>query len=308
MAAGRELDITLLWIPVTLVAAAAQVARTAMQHRLTEVLGTAGATQVRFLYGFPFACLFLVGVAAWSGQVPPGPDLDFLVIVTGGAVAQVAATAAMLAAMRMRSFAVSIAYTKTEPAQVAVFGILFLGDHIGWIGAAAILISTVGVVLISKARQSGVVGWPGMKSVALGLGAGAGFAIAAVAYRGAILNLGEGSELMRATTTLVWALGVQTLLLAFWMGLFDRRGLFGSLRIWRSSMFAGFMGALASQFWFFGFALTTAANVRTLGLVEVLFAAVVSRRILAQEVSVREVVGMALVVGGLALLLSRSVG
>ena len=37
-------------------------------------------------------------------------------------------------------------------------------------------------------------------------------------------------------------------------------------------MFAGFMGALASQFWFLAFALTAAANVRTLALVEVLFA------------------------------------
>ena len=37
-------------------------------------------------------------------------------------------------------------------------------------------------------------------------------------------------------------------------------------------MLAGFMGAFASQFWFLAFALTAAANVRTLALVEVLFA------------------------------------
>ena len=43
-------------------------------------------------------------------------------------------------------------------------------------------------------------------------------------------------------------------------------------RAWRPSLFAGFMGALASQFWFLAFAIATAASVRTLALVEVLFA------------------------------------
>ncbi len=48
------------------------------------------------------------------------------------------------------------------------------------------------------------------------------------------------------------------------------------LRHWRPSLFAGFMGATASQFWFLAFALATAASVRTLALVEVLFAQAIS--------------------------------
>ena len=49
------------------------------------------------------------------------------------------------------------------------------------------------------------------------------------------------------------------------------------MRAWKPSLFAGFMGALASQFWFLAFALATAASVRTLALVEVLFAQLVAR-------------------------------
>ena len=45
---------------------------------------------------------------------------------------------------------------------------------------------------------------------------------------------------------------------------------------WRRSLFAGFMGATASQFWFLAFAIATAASVRTLALVEVLFAQAIS--------------------------------
>jgi drug/metabolite transporter (DMT)-like permease len=76
------------------------------------------------------------------------------------------------------------------------------------------------------------------------------------------------------------------------------------LRLWKPSMFAGFMGAFASQFWFLAFALTAAANVRTLALVEVLFAQAVAYYSFKQPLSVRELSGIALIVVGVALLVS----
>ena len=51
-----------LWVVFTLLAAAGQTVRNAMQRELTATLGTVGATHVRFLFGFPFALLFLAGV------------------------------------------------------------------------------------------------------------------------------------------------------------------------------------------------------------------------------------------------------
>src|SRR5919112_3465334 len=107
-----------LWIPATLAAAMAQTARNAMQRHLTETLGTVGATQVRFLYGFPFALLFLPLVLLVTGEALPSPNAGFMGFVTMGAVTQVAATALMLAAMRERSFPLVTAYIKTEPVQV----------------------------------------------------------------------------------------------------------------------------------------------------------------------------------------------
>ena len=62
------MSLSLLWIPATLAAAAAQTARNTMQRRLTQTIGTVGATQVRFLYGFPFALLFLALVVALTGS------------------------------------------------------------------------------------------------------------------------------------------------------------------------------------------------------------------------------------------------
>jgi drug/metabolite transporter (DMT)-like permease len=124
-----------------------------------------------------------------------------------------------------------------------------------------------------------------------------------VGFRGGILSLHEGGYWLRASTTLAWSLGIQALLLGVWMAAFAREALLGSLRLWRKSLLAGFLGAFASQFWFLGFSLTAAANVRTLGLVEVLFAHAVGRRIFRQHVSVREALGMLLIVAGVGILM-----
>ena len=45
----------LLWIPATIAASLLQTARNLAQRSLTETIGVVGATQVRFLFGLPFA-------------------------------------------------------------------------------------------------------------------------------------------------------------------------------------------------------------------------------------------------------------
>jgi drug/metabolite transporter (DMT)-like permease len=288
-----------LWAVFTLIAAAAQTVRNATQRELTGKLGTVGATHVRFLFGLPFACLFLLGVITVSGAALPHPGLAFWPWVLAGALLQIAATALMLAAMGERSFVVAIAYIKTEPVQVALFGLVFLGDHVTPLMGTAILIATCGVVVMSL--KSGALRGD-MVPTALGLSAGACFALSAIGYRGAILSLHDPNFVMAATFTVTIGLAVQTALLTGWLLLRDRSVLTAIFRAWRPSLFAGFMGALASQFWFLGFATATAASVRTLALVEVLFAQAISHLVFKQPVSAREGGGIALIVVGVALL------
>ena len=288
-----------LWAVFTIIAAAAQTVRNATQRELTAKLGTVGATHVRFLFGLPFALIFLAGVTLVTGAGLPQPPLVFWPWVLAGALLQIAATALMLAAMGERSFVVAIAYIKTEPIQVALFGLVFLGDHVTPLMAVAILIATMGVTLMSLKRgaQSG-----GLKPMLLGLSAGAGFALSAIGYRGAILSLHDPSFVIAATYSLVVGLVLQTALLTGYLLARQRAVLIAIFRSWRPSLFAGFMGALASQFWFLGFATASAASVRTLALVEVLFAQAISRFVFKQPVSAREGVGIVLIVAGVALL------
>lgn len=293
----------MFWVATTLVAAVAQTARNAMQSSLTATLGTLGATQVRFVYGLPFALAFLAVVTAFAHARVPPPTPTFLAFAVAGALVQIAGTAFLLAAMQVRSFSVATALSKTEPVQVAVFGFAVLGDALTWARAVAILIATAGVLVVAvKPGQK----WGGqsMKPAALGIASGAFFALASVSFRGAILALPEGTYFLRATTALVWSLGIQVTVLGVWLAIMNREALRRSLVVWRQSLFAGFMSAFASQFWFVSMALTAAANVRTLALVEVVLAQAVANRLFGQRAAPRELVGMALVVAGVALLLA----
>jgi EamA-like transporter family. len=290
----------MLWAVFTLIAAAAQTARNAMQRELTATLGTVGATHVRFLFGFPFALVFLAGVMVVTGATLPRPGLAFWPWVLAGAFTQIAATALMLSAMGERSFVVAYAYIKTEPVQVALFGLIFLGDSVTPLAAAAILIATAGVIVISLKPGAGSASTT--RSTLIGLGSGCMFALAAITFRGAILALQHPDFVLAATFTLAVGLVLQAVLLSLYLWLRDPKVLHDIVRAWRPSLFAGFMGALASQFWFLAFAIATAASVRTLALVEVLFAQAISKFIFKQPTTVREGVGIVLVVIGVALL------
>jgi drug/metabolite transporter (DMT)-like permease len=290
----------MLWAVFTLIAAAAQTARNAMQRELTATtLGTVGATHVRFLFGFPFALLFLLGLLAVTGDHLPAAPPVFWPWVIGGALGQIAATALMLSAMGERSFVVAYAYIKTEPVQVALFGLIFLGDKVTPLSAAAILIATVGVIVISLKPRTGA---GTMRSTLIGLAGGTMFALSAISYRGAILSVGLSDFVLAATFTVTVGLVIQAALLSAFLALRDPEVLRAIARAWKPSLFAGFMGAFASEFWFLAFAITTAANVRTLALVEVLFAQGVTRFVFKQPTTQREGIGIVLVVIGVALL------
>jgi drug/metabolite transporter (DMT)-like permease len=289
-----------LWAIFTVIAAFAQTVRNAMQRELTGTLGTAGATHVRFLFGFPFALLFLIGLLSVTGAPLPRPGWKFWPWTIDGAVFQIGATALMLMAMGERSFVVTIAYIKTEPIQVAIFGLLFLGDAVTWPMMTAILVATAGVIVMST-KPGGMVG--GIRPTLLGLASGGMFALSAIGYRGGILSLGLPDYVMAATFTLVVGLAMQAGALSIYLWLRQPSVMAALVKAWKPSLFAGFMGALASQFWFLAFALTSAANVRTLALIEVLYAQLIARFSFGQRTTPREAVGMLLVVTGVVLLI-----
>jgi len=292
-----------LWAVFTVIASGGQVLRNAMQKELTATLGTVGATHVRFLFGLPFSLLFLALVLGATRLPFPALNGTMIAWTAAASLAQIAATALLLAAMQARSFVVTTAYAKTEPVQVAIFGLAFLGDRVTPGQTAAIVVATAGVLIMSwpKSNSAEAFSW---KPAGLGIDSGALFAIAAIGYRGGILALAAPNFVVGATTTLVLGLAIQVAVLTTYLVVADRPVLMAIFRAWRPSLFAGFMGAFASQMWYLAFALETAAKVRTLALIEILFAQVLSRNLFKQSLASRDALGIGLIIAGVVLLLN----
>ncbi|MCW5649530.1 MAG: DMT family transporter [Ramlibacter sp.] len=298
------------WVPIVLWAALAQTARNAAQRSLVAQAGTLGATLARFAYGLPFAAAWVAVLHALPATVAAVPAFHagYFAWLLLGAVSQLAATAFLLLAMKQRNFVVGVAYSKTDALQVALFATLFLRELPGWITLLAMGLATAGVVLLSLPRKAaavpegGVRAWAGMAAL-YGLASGAGFALSAVGYRGAALQLPGVSPWLSGGWGVLWAQAIQTLLLGGWLAWRAPASLRAIATAWRVSVLAGSAGALASIGWFTAFALTSAANVRTLGMVEVVFSYAVSHRLLREKLAPAEQAGLLLVLAGVVSLL-----
>ncbi|PWB81703.1 MAG: hypothetical protein C3F11_14485 [Methylocystaceae bacterium] len=287
-----------LWAAFTLTAAGGQTLRNALQRDLTDTLGAAGATFVRFLFGLPFSFAFLAAACVFFDALPPAPNARALGLIALASLAQVAATGLMLVSMRERSFVITTALMKTEAMQIVAFGLVFMGDSVTWPIALAVLSATLGVLAVSL--PSGAIGGATWRSAGYGLASAAAFAVSTVGFREGVLALGGPSFVTAAASELTIGLVLQTALILLYLGVFDRKGLAAIAAHWRPSLSAGLLGAFATLFWFLAFAIETAPRVRTLALVEVVFAQIVTRRMFAQTTSAREWLGMAMIVAGVA--------
>jgi len=288
------------WAVISIGAAFLQNLRSYLQRRLTAQLSVNGASFVRFAYALPFACIYLAALA--TGQTLPAPNGEFLVYCLMGGMAQILATTALVGSLVGSNFAIGTALSKTETLQAALFGFLLLGEVLTLPMFIGVVVSFVGVLLLSgKAPLKSLVG--GEKAVVLGVLAGTGFAISAVAFRGASLSLPEGEAMVRAAMTL----GVSLLMQVLLMGGFLKIREPGELRrVWEAratGVWVGLAGAGASAGWFTAMTLTQAALVRAVGQIELLFTFITAVWILREKVTFREITGAILILGGILLLI-----
>ncbi len=289
-----------LWIVITVAAAFLQNVRSMLQKRLTDRLSVNGATYVRFLYALPIAWVYLAALA--SRQDLPLPNMEFLLYCLAGGLGQILATACLVGSFAQRNFAVGTALSKTEVVQAAIFGLLVLGDPVGWRVMAGIAVSLVGVLLLSnRVRLQDLL--RADRAVLLGLASGAAFAVAIVSFRGASLALPSGDYLIRAALTLAVAVSMQSLIMGAYLGLFEAGELRRVVAAWRPASVVGLTGMLASAGWFTAVTLESAALVRAVGQVELLFTFAASIWFFGERVGWREALGVALVVTGIWVLL-----
>ncbi|MDH3231664.1 MAG: DMT family transporter [Alphaproteobacteria bacterium] len=295
-----------LWIPITIVAAFMQNARSALQKHLKGRLSTLGATYVRFLYALPFAMLYVAALETFGGGPLPEPNRLFFVYVFLGGVAQIVFTGLLMWLFSFRNFAVGTTFSKTEVVQVAILGLVILGDTLTPLAAIAVGVAAVGVMILS-AGQTNLSAASLFTSLAekptlIGLASGAFLGASVVFFRGASLALGHDSVVMAAAFTLAVALVIQTAIMGLYLAWREPATLKAVLVHWRWSLAVGIAGVLASICWFTAFTLQNGAYVRALGQIELIFTFVASVFFFRERTSRPEIAGILLVAAGIVLL------
>ncbi|MCC2688672.1 MAG: phosphonate utilization associated putative rane protein [Rhizobiaceae bacterium] len=279
------------WIPITIAAAFVQNLRSAAQKHLKGVMGTTGATFVRFGFGLPFALLFVVGLRFLALYPLPLPNAAFFGWSMLGGLAQILATFLLI-----------------HLAQAALFGLMFLGERASPGALVAICISVVGVMLISVAHTElslrNLIVSTLSRNALIGLASGTAFGVAAVAYRAASLALGGPNFMMQAAVTLAFVITMQTLIMLLWMVARERAEIARIAKAWKVSLFTGLAGASASFGWFAAMTLEQAAVVKSLAQIEMIFTFAASAYFFKERISRLEVLGCLLIVGGILVLLA----
>ena len=289
-----------VWVVLSMGAAFLQNLRSALQKSLTGRVAVLGATSARFLFALPWALLAAFLLTRAGGM--PGLTPAFVLWALAGAGAHVAAQMLLLRLFTFRNFAVGNAFARTETILAAVVGAVLLGDWLGFWPALGILVSVAGVILLSLNGGFRRAGFD--KAAALtGIACGLGFALSGVCYRAASLSLqGDAGYLPRAAVTVAFVILAQTLAMSVWMRLRAPGAITAVLRAWRVAGLVGLVGMLASLGWFSAFTLTSAAEVKAVGQIELLFSMATARLAFGERPSAREIIGIALVGGGIVML------
>ena len=294
-----------LWVIITILAAFSQNLRSAFQKKLQNDLSDIGATNVRFLFGLPFAIIYFLFLHnSYEVTLTSIPNKFILFALIGG-VSQIIATFLLLKIFNYKNFAVGTTYSKTEPIQALFFSILILGETISYMGVIGIIIGIFGVIFISyKSNKLSYDNKPDSKtSIYLGLLSGALFGIAAVMFRGASLSLNLDNLLYSSGLTLLVALFIQTTLLGIYLIITDKNQILLSFDNLKDCTIVGFFGALASMCWFYAMSIQNVAYVRALGQIELVFTILMTLIYFKEKISFREIIGICFILIGIIVII-----
>lgn len=284
-----------LWVLVTFAAALFQTLRFMVQKVLaTATLTPAGATFARFFYSAPLVAVLVAFYMMVTEQGLPPFTAQFWIYGLVGGLAQIIATICVVTLFKSRNFIVGVTLMKTEVILSVIVGLILLGEGISWHGFGAIALGLIGVLLLSTPPD--VIGWRWRdmwnRGVGLGLASGVLFAISAVTYRGASLEIAASDPLLRAGLTLSAVTAMQMTGMGVWLLWRDAPEI---AAVWRARRVAGWIGLLSmagSYCWFLAFTLQTAAYVKAVGQVELILGLLASLLFFHEKPRIRELAGV----------------
>ena len=297
------------WIIVAISGAFFQNLRSTLQKKLNQKVSTIASTYVRFAFALPFGTILFFLYFQDLNVIPEIlSQKKFIFNVLLGSIFQIIFTFVLLYLFRFANFVVGTSLSKTEVIQVAIFEYLIIGDKLNKFGITGIIVSTIGVIILSIKDLSLFLKNLFSKTTLIGLSAGLFLGLSVVYFRAAALTLENFSNnFEKAIATLFFGLVIQTTLISLYLIIFEKSQFKKLYENKYECLIAGFAGFLATLSWFYAFTLIQSSFVRAVGQIELLFSYVSSKYMFKEKVKITEILGIIIfVVGVLILLLNKS--
>ena len=297
------------WILVTVCGAFFQNLRSSLQKKLNKDISTIASTYVRFAFALPFAAiLFFMFFKDLQILKEILVQTNFLLNVFLASIFQIIFTFFLLYLFNFSNFVVGTSLSKTEVIQVALFEYLILNEKLNKFGISGIIISTLGVILLSVKDLRLFLNNLFSKTTIIGLISGLFLGLSVVYFRAAILTLENiSSNFGKAISVLFIGLFIQTTILTIYLIFFEKSEFKKLYRDKYECLLTGIAGLLASLSWFYAFTLIQSSFVRAVGQIELLFSYFSSRYMFKEKIKITEIIGIIIfVIGVTILLLSRT--
>jgi len=293
-----------IWIPITIFAAFSQNLRSIYQKKLQKNMSNISSTYTRFLFGLPFVIIYFLFLYNFSDSkfLVSNINITFLLYCLIGGISQIIATFLLLKIFKTNNFSVATSYSKTEPIQAAFFGFILLSDPISFIGLIGIIVGLIGIMITSIKKINLSINFFNL-SVFYGLLSGSLFGLSAVLFRGASHSLFSIDYMLTSSFTLLIAIGIQTLILTFYILLTDIKQFYLLYFNWKDGLIVGFFGAFASICWFYAMSVQNVAYVRALGQIELIFTILASILYFKEKIIANEILGVLLTLTGILIIL-----
>jgi drug/metabolite transporter (DMT)-like permease len=301
-----------IWILAAIFAAACQTARSAFQKNMIPRLGDYGAAYIRFCYALPFTSLIWLVWIYYSGH--PIPDLTTYTIILCclGSIFQILFTYVLMQVFSHKSFAAGIGFSKTEVILIAFLEVIILNVVFSLPLILGILLGVISVLFLSFAKKAEtVLGtfkylFNSMMSMGTLIGLLSGLLLAAsvVTFRMAIISV-DAPLLDKSLYISFIAIVFQTILVGLYLFFFKKEQFFAVFKYWKPSLPAGICGTGATFGWFVAFGLATAAEVRAVGQIELIFSIFVSLLVFKEKIKRTELIGILLLGSSILIIINN---
>ncbi len=287
------------WVLITAIASLSQTLRSVFQKNLIEDVGVLVSAYSRFIFALPL--VLLLGIIFLSTQ-------DFIILKTlslmtwffliAASICQILFTIILIKLFTLRSFAIGVAFSKTEVIQTTLLETIIIGFILTSHILLAIIIGFIGMLFMSKQKLIGTLRYDKLfwQQITLGISSGIFLSLSSVLYKVALDSV---------TTDLIYkkVLVLSFLALAFQSAIFGvyivaaegKQNVLKLINIWKKGFPVGFFGCAATFCWFYAFSLVNATFVRAVGQLEVVFSVLISYVFYREQITGLELIGISLI-------------